>query len=141
MSTRIKYVGKGSIEIRVGEHQVTADPNEIVTVEDARFAQELLTRPEEDFVLAPGEEEPGTLAIIHDDQRLDEPALSRMKKQDLLNLATVRGITDVTEDNNKNEIVQKILTSPVPVSLATFAGTEAAEIMENQNPEEVENNG
>ncbi len=56
-STRVHYKGKSAVEIRVGNHQRTFQPDEVAEIEDPRFRIDLLDN--DDFELTNADERPG----------------------------------------------------------------------------------
>lgn len=68
---------------------------------DKRFAEDVLL-PSGFFEIAEEQPEP-------DDEGLTKSKLLAMKKDDLLAYAETQGVPDVTADNNKDEIADKIL--------------------------------
>ena len=100
MSKKVHYTGETAVEIGVGNFKASFEPDEVKEIKDPFFRLALLDR--DDIEPVEGDDD-------EDGDELTRTKLMRMRKDDLLTLATERGVEDVTEDNNRDEIADKIL--------------------------------
>lgn len=95
----IRYDGETPIEIGIGEFRAKAAPGETFEVESLAFRNELL-----------GIEGFSDADAGDKEDEMTESRLMRRSKKDLLAIAAERN-AGATEDNNKEEIVAKILAT------------------------------
>lgn len=100
MSKKVHFTGETAVEIGVGNFRRSFKPDEVAEIKDPFFRLALLDR--EDFEPVEEPDEDG-------DEGLTKAKLMRMRKDDLLGLAKDLGVEGVTEDNNRDEIADKIL--------------------------------
>lgn len=99
MSKKVHYTGETAVEIGVGNFKRSFEPGEVAEIKDPFFRLALLDRA--DFETVEEADEDG--------DELTKTKLMRMRKDDLLGLAEDMGVSGVTEDNNRDEIADKIL--------------------------------